>query len=177
MDFIYKYAVVPHDLRGGRNAFTIFTAMFLHGGWMHIIGNMLYLWIFGENVESEMGKMRFLFFYLACGTIATLAQIYASFHSKIPQLGASGAIAGILAAHFRLFPKGKIAVLVPIFIFLRTFVIPAWLMIGFWVLLQVLEVNQSAATRETGGIAYFAHLGGFVAGFLLMPVFLGKKRK
>lgn len=173
MDFIYQYAVIPHELKIA-NIFSIFTAMFLHGGWFHILGNMLYLWIFGENVEGQMGPKRFLSFYLTCGALATIAQIYANVDSRIPAVGASGAIAGILAAHFKLFPRGKIAVLVPVFYFLRTMVIPAWLMIGFWVLLQILEVSQSSARSETGGVAYFAHLGGFIAGFLLMPVFLKK---
>jgi membrane associated rhomboid family serine protease len=149
--------------------------MFLHGGWFHIIGNMLYLWIFGDNVEERMGSIRFLLFYLFCGIVATFAQIYANFTSSIPILGASGAIAGVLAAYLRLFPKARIAVLVPIFYFLRVVILPAWLVLGLWILLQFAQV-QVAPAKETGGVAYFAHIGGFLAGLLLMPLFVRRKR-
>ncbi|QQR80413.1 MAG: rhomboid family intramembrane serine protease [Deltaproteobacteria bacterium] len=124
--FVYRYSAIPLEFRLGRNLsvspgiepiFTVFTAMFMHGGWFHIIGNMLYLWIFGVNVEGALGHFKFFSFYMLCGFLATFAQIYTNFSSTIPLLGASGAIAGILAAYLRLFPKAKIAVLVPIFIF------------------------------------------------------------
>lgn len=124
-----------------------------------------------------MGSFRFLLFYLLCGVIATLAQIYANFSSTIPSLGASGAIAGVLAAYLRLFPRAKIAVLVPIFIFFRSVILPAWLVLGLWILLQVLEVEvQAGSAGLRGGVAYFAHIGGFVAGLLFMPLFLKKGR-
>ncbi len=180
--FIYQYAVIPLEFRLGHNIslspgffpiFSIFTAMFLHGGWFHLIGNMLYLWIFGDNVEERMGSFRFLLFYLLCGVIATFAQIYANFHSTIPSLGASGAIAGVLAAYLRLFPRARVAVLVPIFVFLRSVILPAWLVLGLWILLQILEV-QTQPIGQAGGVAYFAHIGGFVAGLLFMPLFLKK---
>ena len=182
--FIYKFAVIPLEFKTGGNLsfspglppfLSVFTAMFLHGGWFHIIGNMLYLWIFGDNVEERMGSIRFLLFYLLCGVVATFAQIYGSFSSKIPALGASGAIAGVLAAYLRLFPKAKIAVLVPIFYFLRAVVLPAWVVLGLWILLQILQVQLTPA-KETGGIAYFAHIGGFVAGLLFMPIFVRRRR-
>ncbi len=171
--FIEHYAVVPAHFHGP----TVLTALFLHGGLFHLIGNMLYLWIFGDNVEDRMGPIRFLFFYLLCGIVATVAQLYANLQSTLPALGASGAIAGILAAYLRLFPKAKIAVLIPIFYFFRTIILPAWLVLGFWILLQFLEVRlaPSDVAQPTGGIAYFAHIGGFAAGFLLMPLFVRKK--
>jgi membrane associated rhomboid family serine protease len=182
--FVYRFAVIPLEFKIGGNIslspglppiVSVFTAMFLHGGWFHVIGNMLYLWIFGDNVEDRMGPVRFLLFYLLCGIAATFAQIYGSFASKIPVLGASGAIAGVLAAYLRLFPKARIAVLVPIFYFFRVVVLPAWLILGLWVLLQVAEVQVNPA-KEAGGIAYFAHIGGFVAGLLFMPLFVRKRR-
>jgi len=155
--------------------------MFLHAGLLHLIGNMLYLWIFGDNVEDRMGRIRFLLFYLLCGATATLAQIYSNFDSKIPALGASGAIAGILGAYIRFFPTARIVVLVPIFYFLRTVVMPAWLVLGGWVLLQVLQVQFTASsTSGGGGVAYFAHLGGFVGGLLFAPLFtsrVGRKKR
>lgn len=185
--FIYKFAVIPYEFKMAGNIskspglpppLSIFTAMFLHGGWLHLIGNMLTLWIFGGNVEDRMGQVRFLLFYLLCGVVATITQIYANFDSKIPSLGASGAIAGVLAAYLRLFPRAKIAVLVPIFYFLRTVILPAWLVLGLWMLLQVAEVElaPAAAAGTNGGVAYFAHIGGFIAGLLFMPLFLKKRR-
>lgn len=184
--FFYQYAAIPYEFKVGHNIalspglspiFSIFTAMFLHGGWFHIMGNMLYLWIFGDNIEEAMGSFLFLFFYLLCGLIATFVQIYTNFDSKIPALGASGAIAGVLAAYLQLFPKAKIAVLIPIFVFLRSVVLPAWVVLGFWILLQILEVQTTPARSLSGGVAYFAHIGGFGAGFLLTPLFVKKKRK
>lgn len=185
--FIYQYAVIPYEFKIGHNisaspglpfVYSPLTAMFLHGGWLHLIGNMLYLWIFGDNIEESMGSFRYLIFYLLCGLIATFAQIYANFDSVIPALGASGAIAGILAAYLRLFPKARIAVLIPVFIFLRSIILPAWLVLGFWILLQILSVQSrmSQVGHESGGVAYFAHIGGFVAGLLLMPLFIRRDK-
>ncbi len=183
--FVYRFAAIPLEFKLGRNLpnspgveplATVFTAMFLHGGWLHILGNMLYLWIFGVNVEAALGHFKFLAFYLLCGFLATFAQIYTNFGSSIPLVGASGAIAGVLAAYLKLFPQAKIAVLIPIFYFLRKFVFPAWLVIGFWIAMQVIEV-QTTPAKEAGGVAYFAHIGGFVAGFLFLPVFLKNKKR
>jgi membrane associated rhomboid family serine protease len=130
---------------------------------------MLYLWIFGDNVEEVLGPFRFLIFYLLCGVVASLAQIYSNFRSDIPALGASGAIAGVLAAYIRLYPKAKVAVLVPVFYFLRSVILPAWLVLGLWFLIQILEAHLLPA-KDAGGVAYFAHIGGFVAGLLLLPL-------
>jgi len=176
--FVYQYAVIPLEFRLGHNAeispgippfLSIFTAMFLHGGWLHLIGNMLYLWIFGDNVEEVLGPFRFPIFYLLCGVVASLVQIYSNFRSDIPALGASGAIAGILAAYIRLYPKAKVAVLVPVFYFLRSVILPAWLVLGLWFLIQILEAHM-LPVKDTGGVAYFAHIGGFVAGLLFLPL-------
>ena len=181
--FIYKYAVIPLELKLHQNLtfspglsplYSVVTAMFLHGGWFHLGGNMLYLWIFGDNVEDRMGHFRFLVFYLLCGIIATFAQVFAIFNSTIPSLGASGAIAGVLAAYLRLFPRAKIAVLIPVFYFLRSIILPAWLVLGGWVLLQVLEARYMSQIPQTSGVAYFAHEGGFMAGLLLTPLFCNK---
>lgn len=178
---LYQYAAIPMEFKLGRNLpistglpfLTLVTSLFLHGGFFHLAGNMLYLWIFGDNVEDRMGSARFLFFYLLCGVIATLVQVYADFSSKVPVLGASGAIAGVLAAYLLLFPKARVMVLVPIFYFLRTLILPAWLVLGGWILLQVVAVEISPL-KTGGGIAYYAHLGGFLTGLLLTPAL--KKR-
>jgi membrane associated rhomboid family serine protease len=185
-EFVYRYAVIPLEFRLGHNIelspglapiLSIFTAMFLHGGWLHLIGNMLYLWIFGDNVEDRMGPFRFLIFYLLCGVIATLAQIYSDFRSDIPALGASGAIAGILAAYLRFYPKAQVAVLVPVFYFLRSVLLPAWLVLGLWFLIQILESHLPGSGTGGGGVAYFAHIGGFVAGLLFMPLFVRMRKR
>ncbi len=183
LNLLYQYAVIPAEFRAGHNLpistgpppiATVFSAMFIHGGALHLIGNMLYLWIFGDNVEDRMGPFRFLLFYLLCGVVATFSQIYANFHSTIPVLGASGAIAGVLAAYLFLFPRARVLVLVPVFFFLRSITLPAWLVLGGWVLLQVVQA-QSTPHSPSGGVAYFAHIGGFVSGALLLPLF--KRRR
>lgn len=182
--FVYRYAVIPLEFKIGHNLpssagppplVTVFSAMFLHGGFLHLAGNMVYLWIFGDNVEDRMGSVRFVIFYLLCGAAATFAQIYSDFGSKIPSLGASGAIAGVLASYLIQFPRARVMVLVPVFYFLRTVVLPAWLVLGGWILLQVLQAQFSPA-GAAGGIAYYAHIGGFVAGLLLTPAFVRRRR-
>ena len=147
---------------------TLFTSMFMHGGWLHLGGNMLYLWIFGDNVEDAMGRGRYLLFYLLCGVAASLAQIAINPDSQIPSLGASGAISGVLAAYLVMFPVRRVAVLM-----IRTVThMPAYVVIGFWVVLQFVNgIGQLAQTEETGGVAYAAHVGGFVAGFVLVWLF------
>ena len=147
---------------------TIFTAMFMHAGFMHLGGNMLFLWIFGDNVEEAMGHARFLLFYLACGLAAALAQIFLDPNGTIPSLGASGAISGVLGAYLVLFPRQWIRVL----IWFRITYLPAIFVIGLWILLQFLSgLGQLAQTEQTGGVAYAAHVGGFLAGFVLVWVF------
>jgi membrane associated rhomboid family serine protease len=157
--------------------FTILTSMFLHGGFLHIAGNMLFLWIFGNNVEDVLGRTRFLFFYLACGVVAALAQVgVASMTGDqaallVPMVGASGAIAGVLAAYVALFPRARVLTLVPIFIFIKLIYIPAYFFIGFWFLIQLVSAYLSAQSGSSGGgVAFVAHVAGFVAGFLLVKI-------
>lgn len=169
-EFITQWAFVPSRFLAypAANFITIFTAMFMHAGWAHILGNMLYLWIFGDNVEDNFGKIKFIVFYLACGIAATFAQLVVNPGSTVPNLGASGAIAGILGAYILLWPQGKINVLVG-----RSVTqMPALIVIGFWFLLQFVSGIGSLSTTETGdGVAYMAHIGGFLFGLLMALIF------
>lgn len=151
----------------------VFTSMFLHGGWMHIISNMWFLWIFGDNIEDILGRGKFLLFYLAAGVAAALAQVYMNVESRVPMVGASGAIAGVLGAYLVKFPHARVLTLVPIFIFFTTFELPAIVILGYWFVLQLFSGFGSIADAHLakGGVAYFAHIGGFVAGMALIYVF------
>lgn len=184
--FFQTWAVVPRQLTESFEAgsleaslpewFTLISSQFLHGGFLHIAGNMLYLWIFGNNLEEEMGGARFLLFYLTCGALAALAQWFFSAYSEIPSLGASGAIAGVMGAYILKFPRVRILTLVPLGIFLAPFRIPAIFFLGFWFVQQALYgiASLGAPTNigmESGGIAYWAHAGGFIFGALLGPMF------
>ncbi len=149
---------------------TIFSSMFMHGSWLHIISNMWFLWIFGNNIEDALGKVKYILFYLACGIGAALAQTFLSANSPIPMVGASGALAGVLGAYLVLFPGSRVLVLVTAFI-ITTMQVPAWLMLGFWFLLQVINGLVSLGPQApTGGVAYAAHVGGFVVGWLLIRI-------
>jgi membrane associated rhomboid family serine protease len=148
---------------------TIVTSMFLHGGWMHLIGNMLYLWIFGNNVEDSMGHGRFLVFYLVCGAVAVLAQALPAPDSTIPMIGASGAISGVLGAYLLLYPHARVLVLIPFGFLSRLIYLPAMFVLGFWFLLQLLSTLMADPNQP--GVAFGAHAGGFVAGMLLVPLF------
>jgi membrane associated rhomboid family serine protease len=152
---------------------TLLTSVFLHGGLLHVLGNMLYLWVFGDNVEGAMGRGRFLAFYLLCGAAAGLAQMALDPRSTIPLVGASGAIAGVLGAYLMLFPTARILTVIPIFFFIRLVSIPAVLVLGIWFLLQV--VNSAASFGAATGVAWFAHIGGFAAGMALVLVFRRKE--
>lgn len=170
--FIMKWAFVPSRfLANPLGDFpTLFTSMFMHAGWLHLGGNMLYLWIFGDNVEDRFGHATFLIFYLLCGLGATFAQLAFSLGSDIPNLGASGAIAGVLGAYILMFPKGRIRVLQG----QQVVQAPALMVIGFWIVLQLFSgIGSIAQTADTGGVAYMAHIGGFVAGFVLTFLFRG----
>jgi membrane associated rhomboid family serine protease len=148
---------------------TLFSSMFLHGGWMHLIGNMLYLWIFGNNVEDAVGHVKFVVFYLACGVAAALIQGFADPSSAMPMVGASGAIAGVLGAYLLLYPRAQVLVLIPLGFFIQILRIPAVFVLGFWFLLQFISQAMTAAGGgQGGGVAYWAHIGGFVAGALLI---------
>jgi membrane associated rhomboid family serine protease len=170
--FIEKWAFIPSQFSAdpfGRAA-TIFTAMFMHGGWLHLLGNMLYLWIFGDNVEDRFGHIQFLLFYLLVGIAATLTQYAMAPHSSVPNLGASGAIAGVLGAYILMFPQSRVNVLLGT----QMVAMPALIVIGFWIALQLFsEIGTFANTSEGGGVAYMAHIGGFLAGFLLTFLFRG----
>lgn len=152
----------------------IFTSMFLHGGWLHLIGNMWTLYIFGDNVEDTFGHGRFLLFYLACGVLACLAQLVIAPRSSIPMLGASGAIAGVMGAYFSLFPWARILTLVPI-VFFVVIEVPAYVFLGLWFLLQFLSGTATIGGKEVGGVAFWAHVGGFAAGFILVRLFLPER--
>jgi membrane associated rhomboid family serine protease len=175
-DFIQQWAFVPRKFAAdpAGQAHTIFTAMFMHGGWLHLLGNMLYLWIFGDNVEDEFGPFKFLAFYLICGVAATLAQYYVSTRSGIPNVGASGAIAGVLAAYLVMFPGARVNVLV----YNQIVAMPAMIVLGLWIVLQLFSSFGSIAatgqTTDQGGVAYMAHVGGFVAGLVLTFFFRGR---
>lgn len=148
---------------------TILTSMFMHGGFFHLAGNMLYLWIFGNNVEDSMGHFRFIIFYLLCGTAAALTQAFIDPASEIPMIGASGAISGVLGAYLLLYPHAKVLVIIPIIVFIQTFRIPAMFVLIFWFLMQLL--SSSTAVSGEGGTAWWAHIGGFITGMVLIPFF------
>ena len=171
--FIEKWAFVPSRFLANpiADSLTLFTAMFMHAGWLHLGGNMLYLWIFGDNVEDRFGHIPFLIFYLICGLAATFAQLAFSLDSNIPNLGASGAVAGVLGGYILLFPKQNVRVLQG----QRVLQVPALMVIGLWFVLQFFSgLGSIADTADTGGVAYMAHIGGFVAGFALTFLFRGR---
>ena len=176
---VYSLGMTPAVVFGGKQLLpelslvpewmTIFTSMFMHGGWMHLIGNMLYLWIFGNNIEDSMGHGRFIVFYLLCGIIAVLAQALPDPNSTIPMIGASGAISGVLGAYLLLFPHARVLVVIPLGFYLHTTRIPAGLVLGFWFLMQL--ISSAANSGQVGGVAFGAHIGGFLAGMALIPLF------
>jgi rhomboid family protein len=172
--FILRWAFVPRRFLAdpGGGFLTVFTSMFMHGGWVHLGGNMRYLWIFGDNVEDRFGHLKFLVFYLLCGIAATFAQMAFNSGSNVPNLGASGAIAGVLGAYILLFPGARVRVLMG-----RSIVpVPALVVIGLWIVLQFISGIGSITNRaDTGGTAYMAHIGGFVAGFVLTFLFRGNR--
>jgi len=172
--FIETWAFIPSRFLAnpGGDFLTIFTSMFMHAGWLHIGGNMLYLWIFGDNVEDRFGHLRYLGFYLLCGIAATFAQLAFSMGSSIPNLGASGAIAGVLGAYIVLFPRRNVRVMVGS----GVSQMPALIVIGLWFVLQLFSgIGSIAETADTGGVAYMAHIGGFVAGVVLAFILRGNK--
>jgi membrane associated rhomboid family serine protease len=148
----------------------IFSSMFLHGGWMHLIGNMWFLWLFGNNIEDSMTRPRFLIFYLACGIAAALAQVWIEPDSQIPMVGASGAISGVMGAYLVLYPRVKVFTILPLGFFITTVALPAWVMLIYWMVLQVAG-GLTSIGAEGGGVAFFAHVGGFLAGLFLIKVF------
>ena len=176
--FIQQWAFVPRRFAADptEQVHTIFTGMFMHGGWLHLLGNMLYLWIFGDNIEDEFGSLKFLLSYLLCGVAATMAQFYMNTRSNIPNVGASGAIAGVLGAYLIMFPSARVRVLV----YNQVVALPALIVLGMWIALQLFSTVGSIAstnqTTEQGGVAYMAHVGGFVAGIALAFLFGGRRK-
>ena len=176
---VYALGVVPASLLGQQQLppelslvapwMTVFTSMFMHGGWMHLIGNMLYLWVFGDNVEDSMGHGRFVVFYLLCGVAAVFAQALPDPSSTIPMVGASGAISGVLGAYLLLYPHARVLVAIPLGFILHTMRIPAGFVLVLWFGLQLL--SSAMAQPGQGGVAFRAHIGGFIAGMILIPMF------
>jgi len=164
--FIALYGLVPDQFQWT----SVLTSMFLHGGWLHVLGNMWFLWIFGDNIEDILGHGKFLVFYLACGVAAGLAQVAVNMGSRVPMVGASGAIAGVMGAYMLKFPRARIETLVFIFFFITRFDVPAWAMLIYWFAMQVLSgVGSIGLTQASqGGTAYIAHVGGFLAGIILI---------
>lgn len=178
--FLFTYGVTPCEILGRCDPFppttfpiwlTLFTSMFLHGGLLHLAGNMWFLWIFGDNVEDAMGKVRFVIFYLISGLVAAFAQILSSPNSQIPMVGASGAISGVLGAYLVLYPYGRILTLAWFFYFLRFVEVPAIIFLGLWFLLQVFSASLGGGALQGEGVAWMAHIGGFIAGALLVRLF------
>ena len=180
---VYSFGLIPDVLLGdGRLPadlsvvppwLTVFTSMFLHGGWMHLIGNMLYLWIFADNVEDRLGHGRFLAFYALCGVAAAMAQALPDPDSQIPMVGASGAISGVLGAYLLMYPRAHVLVLVPLGFFTQLMRLPAMLVLGLWFAMQLLSEMFAS---EGAGVAFRAHIGGFVAGLVLLPLFRRRSR-
>ena len=172
--FIVTWSFVPSRFLASpaRESVTIFTSMFMHGGWLHIAGNMLYLWVFGDNVEDRFGHLRYLGFYVVCGVVALFTQLAFSMESSIPILGASGAIAGVLGAYVLLFPRRRVIVLLGFLVV----PLPALAVIGFWMVLQFFNgIGSIIYSADTGGVAYMAHIGGFIAGVALAVLVRGKR--
>ena len=183
--FFYSFGLIPSVLLGNNQlsqdlyvipAFlTIFSSMFVHGGFMHLIGNMLYMWIFADNIEDNLGKIKFLIFYLLCGIGAAMAQVFADTSSQVPMVGASGAIGGVLGAYLINYPNARVLVLIPFGFFSQLIKIRALYVLGFWFVLQF--INSALSGSQAGGIAYAAHIGGFISGIILILFFNKKKKK
>jgi len=175
---IYQFALIPAAFTGGislGNISDIFTSMFMHAGLAHLGGNMLYLWIFGDNVEDSMGHGRYLLFYLIGGLVASLAHIFTNPASQIPTVGASGAIAAVLGAYLVLYPNSRVLTIIPLGFFLRMTMIPAAIVLGLWFVLQLFSGVLSMGGPDVGGVAFWAHIGGFVAGVILAKIFAKKR--
>src|SRR5207245_2763602 len=174
--FVTRWSAIPADIVAGHHWITLLTAMFMHASWSHIIGNMVFLWAFGPEIEDAMGPRRYLVFYLVGGVVAMLAQVAASPGSTVPNLGASGAIAAVMGAFLVTYPRDKIRSILVIFLFVRVTFIPAALLIGVWFVMQLVNVGAIATTVQTGGVAYMAHVGGMVFGALTARFFEDPRR-
>src|SRR5262245_6052891 len=173
--FVTKWCLVPAEVSHGQHLVTILTSMFMHGGWSHILGNMVFLWAFGPEIEDLFGGNRYLIFYLLAGLAATFAQVAADPSSTVPNLGASGAIAGVMGAFLVTYPRDQIRSLLIIFVFIRITYIPAVLLIGVWFLMQLVNLGAVANVKTGGGVAYAAHVGGFLFGTVFARIFLRRQ--
>jgi membrane associated rhomboid family serine protease len=185
-NFLREFGAVPVDIVYGRGTDVVdrvrplLTSMFLHGGWLHLIGNMLFLWIFGDNVEDRLGHARFLLFYVTGGLVASAFHILSNTHSSLPTIGASGAVAAVLGAYSYLFPGARVLALVPLGFFLQTMEVPAKLFLGLWFVLQIFSGATTLAVahgEQVGGVAFWAHVGGFLFGLLVVFIFYRERRK
>jgi membrane associated rhomboid family serine protease len=187
--FIFEFGIVPDRVTGAVSGvphlnlvgtfLTILTSMFLHASWLHVIGNMWVLWIFGDNIEDYLGHFQFLIFYLIAGFVAAITHILLNAGSSVPTVGASGAIAGVMGAYFLLYPKARVLTLVPLIIFFTFWWLPAWIVLGYWFLIQFLSgaaTSIAYSTQSTGGVAVWAHVGGFIAGLALIKLFPQRQR-
>jgi len=171
--FVQEFGLIPAQF----SVPTLVTSVFLHGGWLHFIGNMWYLWIFGDNVEDRMGHLRYLAFYLICGIVAGLGHVVIGPESYLPTIGASGAIAGVMGAYFVLYPRSRILTLIPIIVFIQIIEIPAVFFLAFWFIMQLFSgVGSLAGPNQAGGVAFWAHIAGFVAGLALVRPFRRAER-
>lgn len=177
-DLFFNYGMIPNkivhlDFANPLIILTLLTSIFLHGGWLHLAGNMLYLWVFGDNVEDKMGRMRFLLFYILCGVSASILHILIDPTSMIPTIGASGSISGVLGAYLLMFPKARVVTLIPIFVFIQITELPAFIILGLWFILQFINgmISLGYETAGMGGVAWWAHIGGFVVGMILLIPF------
>ena len=178
--FVYQYGAIPAVVFGYKDLpqeivavpayVSVISSMFLHGGWMHLIGNMMYLWIFGNNIEDVMGHVKFIVFYGLCGILAAGSHAVINMQSPVPMVGASGAISGVLGAYLLLYPRARVLVLIPFGFFSQIMYVPAGIVLGLWFVLQLFSGGMSIG-HEGGGVAFFAHIGGFVAGMALIPFF------
>ena len=181
----YSYGLIPSVLMGNKQLpldlyaipalLTIFTSMFMHGGFMHLIGNMLYMWIFADNIEDDLGKWKFIIFYFLCGVGAAMSQVLMDTNSQVPMVGASGAIGGVLGAYLINYPKARVLVLIPFGFFSQLIKIKALYVLGFWFILQF--INSAMSSSQGGGVAYAAHIGGFISGIILILFFNKKNNK
>ena len=179
-EYIFYFGFKPASLFNSEFNFpsfspilTIFTSMFMHGGWLHFLSNMLYLWIFADNIEDRVGSYKFILFYLICGLIAAITQYFGDTSTSVPMIGASGAIAGILGAYIYLFPKVQITVIVPLVIFFFTVRLSALIVLGFWFFIQF--INVAIISNESSGVAWLAHIGGFITGLFYSIIFIKKR--
>jgi membrane associated rhomboid family serine protease len=176
---VYQFAMIPSNFADGvglGDVFDIFTSMFMHAGIVHIAGNMLYLWIFGDNIEDRLGHVQYLIFYLVGGVVAALAHFITNSGSQIPTVGASGAIAAVLGAYLVLYPRSRIVTFIPLGFFMRLTMVPAIIVLGMWFILQLFSGVMTIGASDVGGVAFWAHIGGFVAGVVMALLFIPKRK-